>query len=55
MEMSSYDAYLLITKAGSENFSIVGLQTDDTLNVGIKIFMNKEKAEIIETKFNAKS
>ena len=55
MEISSYDAYLLIIKNGGENFGIVGLQTDNTLNVGIEAFMKKEKKEIIETKFKAKN
>ena len=55
MEMSSYDACLLITKNGSVNFGITGLQTDDTLNVGMEAFMRKEKSEIIEAKFKAKT
>ena len=53
--MSSYDVCLLITKAGDKNFGIAGLQTDNTFNVGIEAFMNKEEAEIIEAKFKTKS
>ena len=55
MEMSSYDACLLITKNGSVNFGITGLQTDDTLNVGTEAFMKKEETEIMEAKFKAKT
>ena len=55
MEMSSYNACLLISKAGGKNFGIAGLQTNDTLNIGIKTFMNKEEAKITEAKFKAKS
>ncbi len=53
--MSPYDAYLLITKNGGENFGIVGLQTDDTLNVGTETFMKKKEKEILEAKFKAKT
>lgn len=55
IKISFYDACLLIIKDGGVNFSITGLQTDDTLNVGTEVFMNKEEAEIIEAKFKAKS
>lgn len=55
MEMSSYNVCLLITKNRGINFGITGLQTDNTLNVGMEAFMNKKKAEIIEAKFKAKS
>ena len=48
MKMSSYDAFLFITKAASENFGIAGLQTDNTFNIGIEVFMNKKEAEIIK-------
>ena len=53
--MSSYDAYLFITKDGGENFGIAGLQTDNTLNVGTEAFMKKEETEIIEAKLKAKN
>ena len=53
--MSSYDACLLITKDGGENFGIVGLQTDDTLNIKTEAFIKKEEKEIIESKFKAKN
>ena len=55
MEMSSYDACLLITKDGAENFGIAGLQTDDTLNVRTEAFMKKAETEIVEAKFKAKT
>ncbi len=55
MEMSPYDACLLITKDGVENFGIVGLQADDTLNIGTEAFMKKEEIEIMEAKFKAKT
>ncbi len=54
MEMSLYDACLLITKDGGENFSIAGLQTNDTLNIGTEAFMKKEEKEILKAKFKAK-
>lgn len=55
MEMSPYNAYLLIMKDKGENFGIVGLQTDNTLNIGTQAFMKKEKKEIIKAKFKAKN
>lgn len=55
MEILSYDACLLIIKDGSENFGIVRIQTNDTLNVGTEIFINKEETENIEVKFKAKT
>lgn len=55
MEMSPYNAYLLITKDGCENFGIAGLTTDNPLNVGLEAFMKKEETEIIEAKFKAKT
>ncbi len=53
--MLSYDACLLITKDGGENFGIEELQTDDTLNIGMEVFIKKKEKEIIETKFKAKN
>ncbi len=55
MKMSSYNACLLITKNGDENFGIAGLQTDNTLNIGTEAFIRKEEKEIIEAKFKAKN
>ena len=55
MQMSPYDACLLITKDKSENFDIVGLQTDNTLNVGTEAFMKKEEKKILEAKFKVKT
>ncbi len=53
--MSSYDACLLITKDGGENFGIARIQTDDSLNIRTEAFMKKEEKEIIEAKFKAKN
>ena len=53
--MSSYNACLLNTKDRDENFGIVGLQTDNTLNIGMEAFMKKEEKEIIKAKFKAKN
>lgn len=53
--MLFYDTCLLIIRDGDINFGIIGLQTDNTLNVRIKTFINKEETEIIETTFKAKS
>ncbi len=55
MKMLFYDACLFITKDGGENFGITGLQTDDTLNIGMEAFIKKEEEEIIEAKFKAKN
>lgn len=51
MEMTSYNICLLILKEKSENFDITEFQTDNTLNIKLKVFINKEKVEIIEAKF----
>ena len=53
--MSPYNACLLITKDGGENFGIARHQTDNTLNVGTKAFIKNEETEIIEAKFKAKN
>lgn len=53
--MLFHNACLLITKINDKNFDIAGLQTNNTLNVRTKIFMNKKEVEIIEAKFKAKS
>ena len=53
IEMSSYDAFLLMTKDKGVNFGIIRFQTDDTLNIATKAFMNKEETKIIEAKFKA--
>ena len=54
-KMSLYDACLLITKNGDENFDIAELQTNNTLNIETKTFMKKEEIEIIKAKFKAKT
>lgn len=53
--MLSYDKCLLIIKDKGINFSIARFQTNNTLNIEIGVFINKEEAEIIEAKFKAKS
>lgn len=53
--MSSYETCLLITKDGCENFGITRLQIDDTFNIGTEAFIKKEKIEIMEAKFKAKT
>jgi len=53
MEPSGYDPCLLITRAG-EPFGLVGLQTDDTLNVGSAEFLQKEESELKKAGFKAK-
>ena len=55
MEMSSYDASLLITKDGGENFDIAELQMDNILNIGIEVFIKKEETEIMNVKFKVKT
>ena len=55
IEMSPYDKCFLISKDCDENFGIVRFQTDDTFNIGIEAFIKKEKIEIIEAKFKAKT
>lgn len=58
METSSFDPCLLITKpdecSNDECFAIVGLQTDDTLDIGTQSFMNKEEEELEKAGFKAK-
>lgn len=49
--MLFHNICLLITKTGSENFGIVGLQIDNIVNIGIKVFMNKEEAKITKDRF----
>ena len=53
--MTSYNIYLFVTKNGSNNFGITGLQTNNTFNAGIEVFIKIEETEIIETKFKAKT
>lgn len=55
IEVLSYNTFLLITKNRGKNFDITRLQTDNTLNIRLKVLINKEEAEIIEAKFRAKS
>lgn len=53
--MLSYNIYLFITKDGSKNFGIVGIQINNTLNVKIETFIKKEETDIIEAKFKSKT
>ena len=55
MEKLPYDTSLFITKDGSKNFDIIGLQINNTLNVRTEAFMKKKETEIIEAKFKAKT
>lgn len=50
MKILFYNICLLITKDKGENFNIVRFQTDNTLNIRMKTFMNKEEIEIIKIK-----
>ena len=54
MKMSFYNIYLLITKDGGENFSIVELKTNNIINIRIEAFINKEEIRIIEARFKTK-
>lgn len=53
--MSFYDAYLFINKNNDENFGIIELQTDNTLNIKTEAFIKKEKTKIIKAKLKAKT
>lgn len=46
---------MLIIKDRNINFDITKLQIDNTLNIKIEIFIDKEETEIIKAKFKAKS
>jgi hypothetical protein len=48
MEASTFDPCLLLTTKQSTLFGMVGMQTDDTLILGTKKFLEKEEEEIIE-------
>ena len=52
--MLSYDTCLLIIEADSKNLGIAKFQTDNTLNVETKAFINKKETEITKAKFKAK-
>lgn len=55
MEVSSYNAYLFITKNSEKIFGITRFQTNDTFNIRTETFMNKKETEITDAKFQAKS
>lgn len=55
MKMSFYNMCMLITRDEDVNFGIIKLQTDNTFNIEIEIFMNKEDVGIIKTRFKSKS
>lgn len=55
IKMSPYDACFLIFKDSSENFDIVRILIDNTLNVEMEVFIKKEKTEIMKAKFKAKT
>lgn len=46
MKVSTFDPCLLITTSGPEYFGIVGIQTDDTLDLHMALFSHKEEKEI---------
>lgn len=50
IEMSFYDLYFLITKDSGENFGIIKLQTDNSLNVETDTLIKKKEIEIMEAK-----
>jgi len=50
---SSYDPCLLISKIG-HSFGIVGMQTDDTLNLGEPAFIQNEHSQLVKAGFKAK-
>ena len=50
----SYDPCLLLLKISS-SFGIIGMQTDDTLNLGEPVFIKKEQAKLIKAGFKAKA
>ena len=52
MRISTYDPCLLISD--SESFGIVGIQTDNTLILRDKLFLEKEGRELKEANFLAK-
>jgi hypothetical protein len=53
IETLAFDPCLLITKDGTD-FGIVGMQTDDTLNVGTQGFIDKEEDKLQQAKMKAK-
>ena len=53
MVMSTYDPYFLITTT-KEVFSVVRMQTDDTLILGSKKFSVLEEDELNKAKLSAK-
>lgn len=53
MITSTYDPCLLVTH-NTNDFGLVGMQTDDTLFLGSQSFTNKEEAALQQAKFMAK-
>jgi competence protein ComGF len=53
MTISSYDPYLLITTS-KDTFSVVRMQTDDTLFLGLEQFAALKEEELIRAKLTAK-
>jgi hypothetical protein len=54
IENSPYNPCLLITKDQEGPFSIVGMQTDNTLILGDNKFVKKERVELKKAKLLAK-
>ena len=55
MEMLFDNICLVIIRDRGENLGIIGFQTNNILNIGTKVFMKKDKKEIIKAKFKAKN
>lgn len=55
IKMTPYDTCFLISKDGGENFDIVRILIDNTLNVEIEVFIKKEETKIMKAKFKAKT
>lgn len=49
-----YNPYLLISKQGGDDFSLIGMQTDDTLLLYTEKFSKNQQAALQETSFKAK-
>ncbi|KAJ5783463.1 uncharacterized protein N7518_009140 [Penicillium psychrosexuale] len=54
MSPCTYDPCLLIANGEKDEFGMVGMQTDDTLILGTKMFLAKEEEEIQRAKFRTK-
>ncbi|OBR02159.1 Aurora kinase 2 splicing [Colletotrichum higginsianum IMI 349063] len=55
METSSFDPCLLVSSDESNDFGIVGMQTDDTLGLSDEAFSRKEEEQLKKAAFTAKA